>query len=313
MAKGKPPAFLFYPDAWLSSTDIMLMTAEEERGYLRLLCHQWLNPDCSIEDSDSVLARLSLLGGAWPASKPKLMAKFEVKDGRIFNDRLREERQKRDEWVKKSSRAGKKSAKARATKSQPTPQPNLNQDINQSPTNLEPNSQPNANTRIENEIVFISGEMDTLTASSQLLNLAHSLSDETYDVSEDELANVLSDIHPSPSVFGDVVGAISQEFYRSPTIPRARVAQKMIASLQSWAAYWEADSRFATGLAKWIKSGDWARRAPASKKARMARPVLSALPTAADLSRRAEELRIQDTKDSEARLRAAGVDIEALQ
>jgi len=35
---AKRPAFQFYPDSWLSSMDITLMTIAEEGAYHRLLC-----------------------------------------------------------------------------------------------------------------------------------------------------------------------------------------------------------------------------------------------------------------------------------
>ena len=58
-------AFLLYVDDWLSSTAIELMTAAEERGYLRLLMHAWKSPDCGLPKDDKTLAQLSKLGGAW--------------------------------------------------------------------------------------------------------------------------------------------------------------------------------------------------------------------------------------------------------
>jgi uncharacterized protein YdaU (DUF1376 family) len=54
-------AFLFYVEDWLSSTAIDLMTAAEERGYLRLLLHAWKNPDCGLPNDDRILAHLSKL------------------------------------------------------------------------------------------------------------------------------------------------------------------------------------------------------------------------------------------------------------
>lgn len=123
MSKAKSPSFQFYPDAWLSSTSISLMTSAEEAGYLRLLCHAWMSEDCGLPDDDSKLASLSRLGGAnWARSKATIRAKFRLENGRLFNDRLLEERAKQEEWRKKSSAGGKTSA-ARRT---PHPDPPLN-------------------------------------------------------------------------------------------------------------------------------------------------------------------------------------------
>ena len=54
--KTKRPAFQFYPDAWLSSTDITLMTIAEEGAYHRLLCYAWQEEDCGLPDDDRQLA-----------------------------------------------------------------------------------------------------------------------------------------------------------------------------------------------------------------------------------------------------------------
>lgn len=114
MAIGKPPAFQFYPDSWLSSQDIMLMSPAEEGAYIRLLAISWLSEDCGLPDDDDVLSRLSRLGEAWfKGGSTVLRNKFEKRDGRLYNLRLLEERKKQEEWRVKSSEGGKKSAKLR--------------------------------------------------------------------------------------------------------------------------------------------------------------------------------------------------------
>ena len=112
----KSPAFQFYPDAWLSSLDITLMTPAEEGAYIRLLCHAWLSPDCSLPTDSAALRTLSRLGPAWPKSEERIRSKFREEDGRLYNDRLLVERRKQDEWRRKSSEGGRKSV---ATKCQP--------------------------------------------------------------------------------------------------------------------------------------------------------------------------------------------------
>jgi uncharacterized protein YdaU (DUF1376 family) len=118
MARDKSPAFQFYPDSWLSSKDILLMTPSEEGAYIRLLAIAWLEPDCGLPDNDSELAVLSRLGKEWDGrSRERIRAKFRAEGGRLYNDRLLEERRKQAEWSRKSSAGGKKSAEARARKS----------------------------------------------------------------------------------------------------------------------------------------------------------------------------------------------------
>jgi uncharacterized protein YdaU (DUF1376 family) len=111
---AKSPAFQFYPDSWLSSLSITLMTPAEEGAYIRLLCHAWLSPDCSLPaDSDS-LKTLSRLGVGWKNSEAKIRGKFRQEGERLFNDRLLLERTKQEDWRRKSSAGGKHSVAAKA-------------------------------------------------------------------------------------------------------------------------------------------------------------------------------------------------------
>jgi uncharacterized protein YdaU (DUF1376 family) len=117
MAKDKSPAFQFYPDSWLSSTDISLMNPAEEGAYIRLLCHEWLQEDCGLPDSDEELAILSRLGKRWyQGSGTKIRRKFTSIGGRLFNDRLVQEREKQRVWREKSAIGGKQSATKRQAK-----------------------------------------------------------------------------------------------------------------------------------------------------------------------------------------------------
>src|ERR1700730_13618180 len=98
----KTPAFQFYPAEWLSSAKVTLMTPAEEGAYIRLLCHCWGDPDCSIPDDDDELAVLSRLGEQWlKGSSTKLRRCFESHPdipGRLINTRLLKERVKQANW-----------------------------------------------------------------------------------------------------------------------------------------------------------------------------------------------------------------------
>jgi len=114
---AKDPAFPFYANDWLSSTQIACMSAEEERGYLRLLCHAWNDPDCSLPDDDEVLARLSLMGENWTKGSSCLVrgcfTKHPTKQGRIINEKLFAIRQERNAWREKCRQGGVKSGATR--------------------------------------------------------------------------------------------------------------------------------------------------------------------------------------------------------
>ncbi len=115
MAKSERfAAFLFYVDDWLSCTAIDLMTAAEERGYLRLLLHAWKTPDCGLPDDDRVLAHLFKLGDAWHSGSGSVVrAEFFKKDGRLFNERLLRERDNQSRIRQSRSQAGKTGAETR--------------------------------------------------------------------------------------------------------------------------------------------------------------------------------------------------------
>ncbi|MHC4616268.1 MAG: hypothetical protein ACYTEQ_00805 [Planctomycetota bacterium] len=116
MAKSKhSPAFQFYADDWLGSTQITLMTPAEEGAYIRLLAVAWNATDCGLPDDDDQLAVLSRLREAWfDGSGDKVRRCFFSKNERLFNTRLLAERKKQREWKRKSSEGGKASAESRA-------------------------------------------------------------------------------------------------------------------------------------------------------------------------------------------------------
>ncbi len=109
---NKSPAFQFYPNDWLSSPKIMMMTPAEEGAYIRLLAICWAND--GLPDDDKRLAVLSRLGEDWSeGSGDKIRACFTAKDGQLINERLAAERKKQKEWSKKSSKGGTNSQKKR--------------------------------------------------------------------------------------------------------------------------------------------------------------------------------------------------------
>jgi uncharacterized protein YdaU (DUF1376 family) len=117
----RSPAFQFYPNDWLSSTHITLMSPAEEGAYIRLLSIAWNSEDCGLPDDDNVLSVLSRLGEGWfSGSSQKVRQCFYIDAGRLYNKRLLKERQKQDEWLKKSSDAGKKSWQVRKKQGQMT-------------------------------------------------------------------------------------------------------------------------------------------------------------------------------------------------
>lgn len=60
----KIPYFPFFPDDWLSSSRIDLLTADQERGFLRLLCRSWGLPGCALPVDENHLLKWSLMPDA---------------------------------------------------------------------------------------------------------------------------------------------------------------------------------------------------------------------------------------------------------
>lgn len=111
---GKSPAFQFYPNDWLGSSAIMLMTPAEEGAYIRLLAIAWGSDDCGLPDDDEKLAVLSRLNEGWfKGGSTVLRQCFKQKDGRLYNERLLDEKIKQKNWREKSKRGGVQSGKQR--------------------------------------------------------------------------------------------------------------------------------------------------------------------------------------------------------
>ncbi len=114
---NKPPAFQFYAADWLSSTRIALMSAEQERGYLRLLLHAWNDPTCSLPDDPDILARLSLMNEGWFNGNAELVRGCFIQHPeiarRIINEKLYSVWERQQFWREKSAEGGVKSGKSR--------------------------------------------------------------------------------------------------------------------------------------------------------------------------------------------------------
>lgn len=110
----KRPSFQFYPKDFLADRNVAVMTNEQVGGYLKLLCYMWMDEDCVLPSDEAYLAKLS---GLDPESLRVVTKCFKVgsTNGQptISHKRLDQERSKQDDWRKKSSVGGKKSAEKR--------------------------------------------------------------------------------------------------------------------------------------------------------------------------------------------------------
>ena len=94
--KEKAPAFQFYPADWLSSARTRMMTGDQVKAYINLLCYDWLQD--GIEDNDAVLAVLSDVREAWNSGCAQVVKscfnEHPKKPGWITNLRLQKRTKK---------------------------------------------------------------------------------------------------------------------------------------------------------------------------------------------------------------------------
>jgi len=88
------PWLKFYAQDFLIGTD--LMSSDEVGLYIRLLSYQWVLPEHSLSSDQNELIRLSRWEGA--SIPPRVLAKFENRNGRLVNPRLEQERMKVAEY-----------------------------------------------------------------------------------------------------------------------------------------------------------------------------------------------------------------------
>lgn len=116
-ADYKPPAFQLYAETWLSSRTIRLMSGDVQAAYLRLLCFQWCEADCTLADEDfEELAELEQKSSKSLAQLRRCFPLLQQKPGRRANIKLLEQRE--DLWMNHKERveSGRLGGKTKAEK-----------------------------------------------------------------------------------------------------------------------------------------------------------------------------------------------------
>lgn len=253
MARDKSPAFQFYPDSWLSSRDVELMGPAGEGAYIRLLCYAWLEEDCGLPTDDEELAQLSRLGSKeWNGKVgQRVKSKFREEGGRLFNDRLLDERKKQTEWSEKSSRGGRRSAERRANQKATVVEPPLQANGNRTVALC---LEPNPNTPSPSP----SPSPDTTTdASSSPLWTAFERIAERYPnrVEVDLAAQLWLSYADTEQITEDA-------------LPEIEAGLKRWLESDQWT---RDDGRYVPSLAKWIRDKRWLDHPPASAETKVAR------------------------------------------
>ena len=117
VAKGQPPAFQLYANDWISSLTISSMTPAQEGAYIRLLCYQWADKDCSLPSDDTTLRKLSRLDEQeWNEMRTfveRLFAPVHENGERLANARMRKYRENMNARKYRCAEAGRKSGESR--------------------------------------------------------------------------------------------------------------------------------------------------------------------------------------------------------
>lgn len=115
---NKAPAFQFYPQDFISSLDVQLMTTKEVGAYILLLANSWIQEDqCFLPDDENILMRIArMTKEEWDGSAIAVLKKFKKKNGKIYNTRLLKELEKQEKYQKTKSESGKSGAKKRWTR-----------------------------------------------------------------------------------------------------------------------------------------------------------------------------------------------------
>lgn len=106
------PAFQFYPDDFLGSGKVGVMTLREIGAYTMLLCLDW-NEVGFLYDEEELARWCRCTRKEFRTMWPRLSRCFVERDGRLYNPRLEVEREKQREWREKSVKGGKAGAKKR--------------------------------------------------------------------------------------------------------------------------------------------------------------------------------------------------------
>jgi uncharacterized protein YdaU (DUF1376 family) len=105
MANDISPAFQWYPKDALSSIRLSMLTLEEEGAYRRALDYCWLHG--SIPADPNKLIRLIGKGCTIEIAEA-IIPMFEVLDGKLYHERLEQERSKQKAFREKQSDNGKR-------------------------------------------------------------------------------------------------------------------------------------------------------------------------------------------------------------
>lgn len=114
----KAPAFQFYPGDYLSDAVVEMMSLQQQGAYMRLLCHAWRSTSVGrLFNNDAQLALLArMTPQQWEEDKGPILAAFRLDaDGWFTQKRLVAEFEKQEVFRKQRVKAGKNSAKKRAT------------------------------------------------------------------------------------------------------------------------------------------------------------------------------------------------------
>lgn len=253
---SRRPSFQFYPGDWLSSLTISTFSAAEVGAYIQLLCYAWLSDDCGLPDDDKVLAQISKLGEDWAGASGRLVrSQFRAEDGRLYNARLLEEREKQDKYRANQSEAGRKGAQKRWGKQRPR-NANRHSHANRAATDgvamatpSFPNGDPTNSPMAKNS--------SSSSTSSSTSNQTPSSLDRPPRWDESEFLR-LRDEYPNPIQIKDA-RKVWHDLVNQHILTESNVAE-VFEGLDRWkhSRDWVVeDGKFIPSLAKWLSGRRW--------------------------------------------------------
>ena len=106
------PSFQFYANDWISDTNRLNMSLDEQGIYILLYCHCWRV--YKLPHDNKVLAKIcNTTSGVMKRAWPNMAHLFYVEDGYIHCVQAEEERERQTQNRLKKQKAGKKGAEVR--------------------------------------------------------------------------------------------------------------------------------------------------------------------------------------------------------
>lgn len=105
------PSFPFYPKDWLGSASVSAMPLAAQGLYMRLMAFAWLSDGLPADD-DALRRLAGVERGEWRKVWPLVEPLWEAREGRLYQRRLEEVRQRSADYAEAKREAGRKGGRS---------------------------------------------------------------------------------------------------------------------------------------------------------------------------------------------------------